>query len=200
MSRASGPVLPAHRRGRSWIWPSSALAQLNWPPRSTARRQEGLRTLLLDAVAADGQAAASSRIENYLGFTSGISGAELTGRAERTPPRRTRPGRWPPPVGVSCPPIRPATVAADSAARPDKELANMRIPAMRAPGNPRAHARRYTGESAGSNPRLLPTVIALSYRLLRIQRIRRRVVIYYFRLQDRSDGDLTVVLGQCHSA
>jgi thioredoxin reductase (NADPH) len=42
---------------------------------------EGLQTLLLDAVAAGGQAAASSRIENYLGFTSGISGAELTGRA-----------------------------------------------------------------------------------------------------------------------
>ena len=42
---------------------------------------EGLRTLLLDAVAAGGQAAASSRIENYLGFASGISGAELTGRA-----------------------------------------------------------------------------------------------------------------------
>lgn len=42
---------------------------------------EGLQTLLLDSVAAGGQAAASSRIENYLGFTSGISGAELTGRA-----------------------------------------------------------------------------------------------------------------------
>ncbi|MEU0794231.1 FAD-dependent oxidoreductase [Amycolatopsis sp. NPDC005961] len=42
---------------------------------------EGLDTLLLDTVATGGQAAASSRIENYLGFTSGISGAELTGRA-----------------------------------------------------------------------------------------------------------------------
>ncbi|GHH32296.1 FAD-dependent oxidoreductase [Lentzea cavernae] len=42
---------------------------------------EGLKTLLLDSVAAGGQAAASSRIENYLGFTSGISGAELTARA-----------------------------------------------------------------------------------------------------------------------
>ncbi|MEU3461260.1 FAD-dependent oxidoreductase [Streptomyces sp. NPDC006733] len=42
---------------------------------------EGLKTLVLDAVAAGGQAAASSRIENYLGFTSGISGADLTGRA-----------------------------------------------------------------------------------------------------------------------
>jgi thioredoxin reductase (NADPH) len=42
---------------------------------------EGLRTLLLDAVATGGQAATSSRIENYLGFTSGISGSDLTGQA-----------------------------------------------------------------------------------------------------------------------
>jgi thioredoxin reductase (NADPH) len=40
---------------------------------------EGLRTLVLDAVAAGGQAAVSSRIENYIGFTSGIGGEELTG-------------------------------------------------------------------------------------------------------------------------
>ncbi|MFQ6395614.1 FAD-dependent oxidoreductase [Nocardia sp. KC 131] len=42
---------------------------------------EGLRTLLLDAVATGGQAATSSRIENYLGFPSGLSGSDLTGRA-----------------------------------------------------------------------------------------------------------------------
>ncbi|WP_428339362.1 FAD-dependent oxidoreductase [Mycobacterium sp.] len=42
---------------------------------------EGLDTLLLEAVAIGGQAAASSRIENYLGFITGISGADLTGRA-----------------------------------------------------------------------------------------------------------------------
>jgi thioredoxin reductase (NADPH) len=42
---------------------------------------EGLETVLLDAVAVGGQAAASSRIENYLGFTSGISGADLTANA-----------------------------------------------------------------------------------------------------------------------
>jgi thioredoxin reductase (NADPH) len=42
---------------------------------------EGLTTLLLDAVGTGGQAAASSRIENYLGFVSGISGADLTGLA-----------------------------------------------------------------------------------------------------------------------
>jgi thioredoxin reductase (NADPH) len=39
---------------------------------------EGLSTLLLDAVSTGGQAAASSRIENYLGFPGGISGEELT--------------------------------------------------------------------------------------------------------------------------
>jgi thioredoxin reductase (NADPH) len=42
---------------------------------------EGLATVVLDAVAAGGQAAASARIENYLGFPSGLSGADLTGRA-----------------------------------------------------------------------------------------------------------------------
>ena len=42
---------------------------------------EGLHTLVLDSVAGGGQAAASSRIENYLGFTSGISGADLTANA-----------------------------------------------------------------------------------------------------------------------
>jgi thioredoxin reductase (NADPH) len=42
---------------------------------------EGLRTVVLDAVAAGGQAATSSRIENYLGFPAGISGAELAERA-----------------------------------------------------------------------------------------------------------------------
>ena len=39
---------------------------------------EGLATVLIDAVATGGQAAASSRIENYLGFPSGLSGAELS--------------------------------------------------------------------------------------------------------------------------
>lgn len=42
---------------------------------------EGLRTLVLDGVAAGGQAAASSRIENYLGFPTGVSGADLMTRA-----------------------------------------------------------------------------------------------------------------------
>jgi thioredoxin reductase (NADPH) len=42
---------------------------------------EGLTTVALDGVATGGQASTSSRIENYLGFPSGISGAELAERA-----------------------------------------------------------------------------------------------------------------------
>ena len=42
---------------------------------------EGLATVVLDAVATGGQAGTSSQIENYLGFPTGISGAELAERA-----------------------------------------------------------------------------------------------------------------------
>jgi thioredoxin reductase (NADPH) len=42
---------------------------------------EGLRTLGVESTAPGGQAGASSRIENYLGFPMGISGADLTQRA-----------------------------------------------------------------------------------------------------------------------
>jgi len=43
---------------------------------------EGLTTVLLDRVAPGGQAATTSRIENYLGFPFGVSGDELTGLAQ----------------------------------------------------------------------------------------------------------------------
>lgn len=43
---------------------------------------EGLRTLVLDSYASGGQAGTSSKIENYLGFSSGISGAELAKQAQ----------------------------------------------------------------------------------------------------------------------
>ena len=42
---------------------------------------EGLSTIVLDERAFGGQAGASSRIENYLGFPTGISGQALAGRA-----------------------------------------------------------------------------------------------------------------------
>jgi thioredoxin reductase (NADPH) len=41
---------------------------------------EGLKTVLLEREAAGGQAGLSSRIENYLGFPSGLSGADLARR------------------------------------------------------------------------------------------------------------------------
>jgi thioredoxin reductase (NADPH) len=44
---------------------------------------EGLRTVLVERVATGGQAGQSSRIENYLGFPDGVSGAQLTDRARR---------------------------------------------------------------------------------------------------------------------
>jgi thioredoxin reductase (NADPH) len=42
---------------------------------------EGLATVVIDAIAPGGQAGTSSKIENYLGFPTGISGADLASRA-----------------------------------------------------------------------------------------------------------------------
>ncbi len=44
---------------------------------------EGLKTVLIEATTTGGQAGRSSKIENYLGFPTGISGAELTTSARR---------------------------------------------------------------------------------------------------------------------
>jgi thioredoxin reductase (NADPH) len=44
---------------------------------------EGLRTIVVEREAPGGQAGTSSRIENYLGFPSGVSGGELASRALR---------------------------------------------------------------------------------------------------------------------
>ncbi|GAA0355109.1 FAD-dependent oxidoreductase [Actinoallomurus spadix] len=44
---------------------------------------EGLHTVLVEKKATGGQAGQSSRIENYLGFPDGVSGAQLTDRARR---------------------------------------------------------------------------------------------------------------------
>ena len=43
---------------------------------------EGLTTLVIEGVAPGGQAGTSSKIENYLGFPTGVSGFELAGRAQ----------------------------------------------------------------------------------------------------------------------
>ncbi len=44
---------------------------------------EGLKTVLIEKSSTGGQAGRSSKIENYLGFPTGISGAELTTSARR---------------------------------------------------------------------------------------------------------------------
>ncbi|WP_344920531.1 FAD-dependent oxidoreductase [Streptosporangium oxazolinicum] len=44
---------------------------------------EGLRTVMVEQHASGGQAGQSSRIENYLGFPDGVSGAQLADRARR---------------------------------------------------------------------------------------------------------------------
>ena len=43
---------------------------------------EGLSTIVFESIAPGGQAGTSSRIENYLGFPTGISGQALAGRAQ----------------------------------------------------------------------------------------------------------------------
>src|SRR5678816_2388045 len=42
---------------------------------------EGLSVVVLEALVFGGQAGASARIENYLGFPTGVSGQALMGRA-----------------------------------------------------------------------------------------------------------------------
>jgi thioredoxin reductase (NADPH) len=44
---------------------------------------EGLKTVLIESTTTGGQAGRSSKIENYLGFPTGVSGAELTTSARR---------------------------------------------------------------------------------------------------------------------
>ena len=43
---------------------------------------EGLQTIVIESIAPGGQAGTSSKIENYLGFPTGISGEALAGRAQ----------------------------------------------------------------------------------------------------------------------
>ncbi|WP_205686835.1 FAD-dependent oxidoreductase [Caulobacter flavus] len=49
---------------------------------ATYAASEGLATVILEGLAPGGQAGASSKIENYLGFPTGISGQALAGRAQ----------------------------------------------------------------------------------------------------------------------
>ena len=81
---------------------------------------EGLRTVLIEMEAPGGQAGMSSRIENYLGFPSGLSGGDLARRAvaqarrfgvKFSPRSRLRASRWRAPRELSNWPRVPISVA-----------------------------------------------------------------------------------------
>ena len=87
LTRAT-PRMLAQRIGLSYSRPSGQqvdLTVIGAGPAGLAAAvygaSEGLDTVLLDATGPGGQAAASSRIENYVGFPNGLSGSELTGLA-----------------------------------------------------------------------------------------------------------------------
>ncbi|MEU5257200.1 FAD-dependent oxidoreductase [Streptomyces longwoodensis] len=72
------PSLPAGNRHGDVLIVGSGPAGL---AAAVYAASEGLSTTVVEAMATGGQAGTSSRIENLLGFPSGISGAELTERA-----------------------------------------------------------------------------------------------------------------------
>ncbi|MFJ4469579.1 FAD-dependent oxidoreductase [Streptomyces sp. NPDC089424] len=72
------PSLPAGNRHGDVLIVGSGPAGL---AAAVYAASEGLRTTVVETMATGGQAGTSSRIENLLGFPSGISGAELTERA-----------------------------------------------------------------------------------------------------------------------
>ena len=79
LARALG-MAPADKRDRTY---DVAIVGAGPAGLSTAvyAASEGLSVIVVDARAFGGQAGASARIENYLGFPAGISGQALTGRA-----------------------------------------------------------------------------------------------------------------------
>ena len=70
------------RRPTSTTWSSSAAARPGWARRSTARPR-GCGPCWSSGRRPAGRPGSRSRIENYLGFPDGVSGAQLTDRARR---------------------------------------------------------------------------------------------------------------------
>jgi hypothetical protein len=73
------------------MWPWSAPPPAG-PATAVYTASEGLSVIVFDARAYGGEAGESARIENYLGFPTGISGRALTGGLSRKPPSLAR--RW----------------------------------------------------------------------------------------------------------
>ena len=76
MPRAGRPIDPERLYDVAIVGPGRPAS----PPRSMPA-SEGLSVLVLDCRAFGGQAGASARIENYLGFPTGITGMALMARA-----------------------------------------------------------------------------------------------------------------------
>jgi thioredoxin reductase (NADPH) len=74
LGMVSGPLLPEYDLAVVGAGPAGLAA-------AVYAASEGLRTLVVEAVAPGGQAGTTSMIENYLGFPNGISGSELATRA-----------------------------------------------------------------------------------------------------------------------
>jgi thioredoxin reductase (NADPH) len=74
LGMVAAPLLPEYDLTIVGAGPAGLAAAVN-------AASEGLRTVVIEAVAPGGQAGTTSMIENYLGFPAGISGSELATRA-----------------------------------------------------------------------------------------------------------------------
>jgi thioredoxin reductase (NADPH) len=74
LGMVAAPSLPEYDLTIAGAGPAGLAAAVN-------AASEGLRTVVVEAVAPGGQAGTTSMIENYLGFPNGISGSELATRA-----------------------------------------------------------------------------------------------------------------------
>ncbi len=74
LGMVAAPALPEYDLTIVGAGPAGLAAAVN-------AASEGLRTIVVEAVAPGGQAGTTSMIENYLGFPNGISGSELATRA-----------------------------------------------------------------------------------------------------------------------
>ena len=84
VAQVAGLLRPLAHEGESEILCDVAIVGAGPAGLSAAvmAASEGLQTVVLESFAPGGQAAASSLIENFFGFPTGISGGELTNRAQ----------------------------------------------------------------------------------------------------------------------
>src|SRR2546422_89290 len=74
LGMVAAPALPEYDLVIVGAGPAGLAAAVN-------AASEGLRTVMVEAVAPGGQAGTTSMIENYLGFPNGISGSQMATRA-----------------------------------------------------------------------------------------------------------------------